>query len=253
MVLDLFKLDNRVAVVTGAGRGLGQAMARALAQAGADVVSVTRTARSEETRRLVEACGRRFHDIACDLSNPEQRSGLLDRIVAQTGHLDILVNNAGIFGRHPPEAYPLSEFDELLQVHLHAAFDLSQQAAVHMLPRGRGKIINVGSVLTFEGGLNIPAYAAAKHALAGLTKSLANSWSSCGINVNCIAPGYFDTQAAGSLKDDPVRGPQILDRIPAGRWGDPDELGGLVVFLASDASNYMHGSVVAIDGGWLAR
>ncbi len=253
MILDLFKLDGRVAVVTGAGRGLGQAMARALAQAGADVVSVTRTAQSDETRRLVEAAGRTFHDVACDLADPEQRSGLVDRIVAQTGRLDILVNNAGIFGRHPPEEYPLSEFDELLQVHLHAAFDLSQQAAVHMLPRGRGKIINIGSVLTFEGGVDIPAYAAAKHALAGLTKSLANSWSSRGINVNCVAPGYFDTQVAGSLKDDPVRGPQILDRIPAGRWGDPDELGGLAVFLASDASNYMHGSVVAIDGGWLAR
>ena len=172
MVLDLFKLDGRVAVVTGAGRGLGQAMARALAQAGADVVSVTRTARSQETRRLVEACGRTFHDVACDLADPEQRPGLLDRIVAQTGRLDILVNNAGIFGRHPPEEYPLREFDELLQVHLHAAFDLSQQAAVHMLPRGRGKIVNIGSVLTFEGGLDIPAYAAAKHALAGLTKSL---------------------------------------------------------------------------------
>jgi 2-deoxy-D-gluconate 3-dehydrogenase len=122
-----------------------------------------------------------------------------------------------------------------------------------MISRGRGKIINIGSVLAFQGGLNVPAYAAAKHGLAGLTKALANSWSSRGINVNCIAPGYFDTQLAGSLKDDPVRGPQILDRIPAGRWGDPDELGGLVVFLASDASNYMHGSVVAIDGGWLAR
>jgi 2-deoxy-D-gluconate 3-dehydrogenase len=253
MVLDLFRLDGRVAVVTGAGRGLGQAMAQALAQAGATVVSVTRTARSEETRRLVENCGREFYDIACDLARPEERAGLVDRIVSQTGRLDILVNNAGVFGRHPPEDYPLADFNDLLQVHLHAAFDLSQQAAVHMFPRGRGKIINIGSVLSFEGGLNIPAYAAAKHGLAGLTKSLANSWAPRGINVNCIAPGYFDTRLSGSLKDDPVRGPQILDRIPAGRWGDPDELGGLAVFLASDASNYMHGSVIAIDGGWLAR
>jgi len=253
MVLDLFKLDGRVAVVTGGGRGLGQAMAGALAQAGADVVSVTRTAQSEETRQLVEGCGRTFVDMQCDVGQPSERAGLIERITAQMGRVDILVNNAGIFQRHPPEDYPLAEFDELMQVHLHAAFDLSQQTAPQMLERGRGKIINIGSVLTFEGGLNIPAYAAAKHALAGLTKSLANSWSHRGINVNCIAPGYFDTRVADSLKDDPVRGPQILDRIPAGRWGDPDELGRLAVFLASDASNYVHGSVIAIDGGWLAR
>jgi 2-deoxy-D-gluconate 3-dehydrogenase len=253
VIFDLFKLDHRVAIVTGGSRGLGQAMAYALAQAGADIVCVSRTGIAEETRRLVESCGRAFHDVACDLARPEQRSGLIDRIVGVTGRLDILVNNAGSGQRYPPEEYPLAEFDELLQVHLHAAFELSQQAAPHMISRGRGKIINIGSVLAFQGGLNVPAYAAAKHGLAGLTKALANSWSSRGINVNCIAPGYFDTQLAGSLKDDPVRGPQILDRIPAGRWGDPDELGGLVVFLASDASNYMHGSVVAIDGGWLAR
>jgi 2-deoxy-D-gluconate 3-dehydrogenase len=253
MILDLFKLDHRVAVVTGGSRGLGQAMASALAQAGANIVSVSRSGNAPETRRLVEACGRAFHDVACDLARPEARSGLIDRIVAVTGRVDILVNNAGSGQRHPPEDYPLAEFDELLQVHLHAAFDLAQQAAPHMLERGRGKIINIGSVLSFQGGLNIPAYAAAKHGLAGLTKALANSWSRRGINVNCIAPGYFDTQLAGPLKDDPVRGGQILERIPAGRWGDPDELGGLVVFLSSDASNFMHGSVVPIDGGWLAR
>ncbi|MEZ6050959.1 MAG: SDR family oxidoreductase [Planctomycetaceae bacterium] len=253
MVLDLFKLDGRVAVVTGGGRGLGQAMAGALAQAGADVVSVTRTAKSAETRQLVERCGRKFLDVRCDVGRPDERADLIDKITSQMGRVDILINNAGIFQRHPPEEYPLNEFDALLQVHLHAAFDLSQQVAPQMLERGRGKIINIGSVLSFEGGLNIPAYAAAKHALAGLTKSLANSWSHRGINVNCIAPGYFDTKVVNSLKDDLVRGPQILDRIPAGRWGDPDELGGLAVFLASDASNYVHGSVIAIDGGWLAR
>lgn len=253
MVLDQFKLDGRLAVVTGAGRGLGQAMACGLAQAGADIVAVSRTAQSEETRRLIEACGRRFFDVQCDLGLPQQRAGLIDRIVAEAGTVDILVNNAGVSDRYPPEEYPLEKFEYLLQVHLHAAFDLSQQVAPQMIRRGRGKIINIGSVLTYEGGLNIPAYAAAKHGIAGLTKSLANSWSRKGINVNCIAPGYFDTKLANSLKDDPVRGSQILDRIPAGRWGDPDELAGLVVFLASDASNYMHGSIVAIDGGWLAR
>ncbi len=196
---------------------------------------------------------RRFFDVACDLAQPAQRAGIIARIAAQCGPIDILVNNAGISHRFPPEEYPLSGFEELLQVHLHAAFDLSQQVAPHMIERGRGKIINIGSVMTFEGGLNIPAYAAAKHALAGLTKSLANSWSSRGINVNCIAPGYFETDLSGALRDDPIRGPQILDRIPAGRWGDPDELAGLIVFLASNASNYVHGSVIAIDGGWLSR
>jgi len=253
MILDLFKLDGRVALVTGARRGLGQAMACGLAQAGADVACVSRTGRADETRRLVEQAGRRFLDLQADLTVPEQRRGLVDCVVAEWGQIDILVNNAGAGTRHPPEEYPESEWRELLEVHLTAVFDLCQQAAVHMLRRGRGKIINIGSVMCFEGGLNIPAYAAAKHGVAGLTKSLSVAWSRRGINVNCIAPGYFETDLAGVLRNDPVRGPQILDRIPCGRWGQPEELAGIVVFLASDASNYMHGSIVSIDGGWLAR
>ena len=253
MVLDLFKLDGRVALVTGASRGLGQAMAWGLAQAGADIASISRDDNATETRRLVEQCGRRFLDLQADLGQPDQRKGLVARVVEDLGRIDILVNNAGTILRCPPEDYPESEWRHLLEVHVNAAFDLSQQAAPHMFERGRGKIINIGSLMSFEGGLNIPAYAAAKHALAGLTKSLATAWSPRGINVNCIAPGYFETDQAGVLQNDPVRGPQILDRIPCGRWGQPDELAGLVVFLASDASNYMHGSIVAIDGGWLAR
>ncbi len=253
-VLDLFRLDGRVAMVTGARRGLGQAMAWALAQAGCDIVCVSRSGDADETRRLVEQqAGRRFLDLKADLADPQQRRGLVERAIAAWGRLDILVNNAGGGHRHPPEEYPMEQWRELLEVHVTAAFDLSQQAAPAMMARGRGKIINIGSVMSFEGGWNIPAYAAAKHAIAGLTKSLATAWSARGINVNCIAPGYFDTDLAGPLRTDPVRGPQILDRIPCGRWGEPDELGGLVVFLASDASNYMHGSVIAIDGGWLAR
>jgi 2-deoxy-D-gluconate 3-dehydrogenase len=253
MILDLFKLDKRVALVTGASRGLGQAMALGLAEAGADIACVSRSGDDSATRAAVEALSRRFLSLKGDLADPAQRLGLVDRVVAGLGRIDILVNNAGSGTRHPPEEYPLTEWHDLLEVHLHAAFDLSQQAARFMLERGRGKIINIGSVMSFEGGLNIPAYAAAKHALAGLTRSLAVAWSSRGINVNCIAPGYFETNMAGSLKHHPVRGQQILDRIPAGRWGMPDELKGLAVFLASDASNYMHGSVVPIDGGWLAR
>jgi 2-deoxy-D-gluconate 3-dehydrogenase len=187
------------------------------------------------------------------MARPEDRAGLIDRVVGELGSLEILVNNAGGGTRFPPEDYPQDQWRELVEVHLHAAFDLSQQAARHMLPRGRGKIINIGSVMSFEGGLNISAYAAAKHGIAGLTKSLAVSWSSQGINVNCIAPGYFETTMSNSLKYHPVRGQQILDRIPCGRWGMPEEIGGLCVFLASDAANYMHGSIVEIDGGWLSR
>jgi 2-deoxy-D-gluconate 3-dehydrogenase len=242
-----------VALVTGARRGLGQAMAYGLAQAGADIACVSRTGGADETRRLVEGTGRRFLDIQADLAHPDQRCGLVDRVVAELGRIDILVNDAGSGGRFPPEEYPEDAWRDLLEVHLTAAFDLCQQAAPHFFRRGRGKIIHVGSVMTFEGGLNIPAYAAAKHGIAGLTKSLANSWSSRGVNVNCICPGYFATDLPGPLRTDPVRAPQIMDRIPCGRWGEPDEIAPLVVFLASDASNYLHGSVVAIDGGWLAR
>ncbi|MGE3313772.1 MAG: SDR family oxidoreductase [Planctomycetaceae bacterium] len=253
MILDQFKLDGRVALVTGASRGLGQAMARGLAQAGADVACVSSSGNATETRSLVEHAGRRFLDLKVDLSEIDARRGVVDRVLTEFGRLDILVNNAGQAERFPPEEYPQEKWRKLLEVHLLAAFDLSQQAAPEMLKRGRGKIINIGSVMSYEAGLNISAYAAAKHGIAGLTKSLAVSWSSRGINVNCIAPGYFETNMPTLLKHDPVRGRQILERIPCGRWGRPDEIAGLCVFLASDASNYMHGSVVPIDGGWLSR
>jgi 2-deoxy-D-gluconate 3-dehydrogenase len=183
----------------------------------------------------------------------EQRKGLADRVVAELGRLDILVNNAGVTGRHPPEEYPEDQWRSLMEVHLHAAFDLAVQAVRHMESNRGGKIVNFGSVMSFQGGLHISAYASAKHAIAGLTKSLATSWAAKGINVNCICPGYIETELAEALQKDPVRGPQILQRIPAGRWGKPEELAGLCVFLASDAANFMHGSCVAIDGGWLAR
>ena len=253
MILNLFKLDGRVALVTGGNRGLGRAMAVGLAEAGADIACASRSANDAEVREVVEGLGRRFLSLKADLAKPEDRVGLVDKVVEEFGHIDILVNNAGSGTRFPPEEYPMAEWRELLEVHLNSGFDLSQQAAKDMLPRGRGKIINIGSIMSYEAGLNISAYAAAKHAIAGLTKSLAVSWSSRGINVNCIAPGYFETSMSNSLKHHPVRGQQILDRIPAGRWGQPEELAGLAVYLASDASNYMHGSIVPIDGGWLSR
>lgn len=253
MILDQFKLNDRVALVTGGNRGLGRAIAEGLAEAGADIVCVSQSANHGEIQAAVEATGRRFLGLQANLAIPEQRQGLIEKAVAGLGRIDILVNNAGSGTRHPPEEFPMSEWRELMEVHLFSAFDLAQQAAPHMLKRGRGKIINIGSIMSYEAGLNISSYAAAKHGIAGLTKSLAVSWGAQGINVNCIAPGYFETNINVSLRHHPVRGPQILDRIPCGRWGQPEELAGLAVYLASDASNYMHGSVVPIDGGWLAR
>lgn len=253
MILDLFSLKDRVALVTGASRGLGQAMAIGLADAGADIACVSRGGEAPQTQQTVEACGRRFLNLKADLADPAQRVGLVDKIVAHFGQIDILVNNAGQGTRHPPEVFPMNEWRETLEVHLNAVFDLAQQAARHMLPRGRGKIINIGSIMCEEAGLNIAPYAAAKHGIAGLTKALAVGWAGKGINVNCLAPGYFETEMNKVLRTDPVRGPQILDRIPFGRWGKPPELAPTCVFLASDACTYMNGSVVVVDGGWLAR
>jgi 2-deoxy-D-gluconate 3-dehydrogenase len=253
MILDRFQLDGKVALVTGGTRGLGAAMSAALAEAGADVAIAARDVSTTATQERIRALGRRCELFQADLAEPAQRAGLVDRVVERLGGIDILVNNAGGGTRHPPEEFPLDEWRHTLEVHLAASFDLSQQAGRHMLAKGRGKIINIGSIMCEEGGWNIPAYTAAKHGIAGLTKSLGTAWAGKGIDVNCIAPGYFTTTYSHVLKSDPVRGPQILDRIPKGRWGDPEELAGLVVFLASDASSYMNGSIVAIDGGWLAR
>ncbi|MBT4868181.1 MAG: SDR family NAD(P)-dependent oxidoreductase, partial [Planctomycetaceae bacterium] len=214
MILDLFKLNGRTALVTGGSRGLGQAIARGLAEAGADVACVSRSGEAAETARLVEGAGRKFLDLKVDLSHPEQRKGIADQVVDEFGSLDILVNNAGTGTRHPPEEYPENEWRDLLEVHLTASFDLSQQAAPFMFKRGRGKIINIGSVMCYQGGWQVPAYTAAKHGLAGLTKSLATSWSSRGINVNCIAPGYFATDLTDTLRNHVTRGPEILNRIP---------------------------------------
>jgi 2-deoxy-D-gluconate 3-dehydrogenase len=253
VILDQFALTGRVALVTGASRGLGQAMAIGLAEAGAHIACLSKSGLDQATRDRVESLGRRFLSLQADLAEPAERAGLADQVVHALGALDILVNNAGSGTRCPPEVFPVAEWRATLEVHLNAAFDLAQQAARHMIPRGRGKIINIGSIMCYEGGLNIPAYAAAKHGLAGLTKALAVAWASKGINVNGIAPGYFETNLASSLKNHPVRGPQILERIPVGRWGQPSELAGTCVFLASEACNYMHGSMVVVDGGWLAR
>jgi 2-deoxy-D-gluconate 3-dehydrogenase len=248
----LFDLNGQVAVVTGANTGLGAGLALALAQAGADIVAAGRSA-ADDTARLVEAAGRRFHFIQADLSGTGAVPAVVDGALAAFGRLDILVNNAGIISRADALDVTEEDWDRVVDTNLKSLFFLSQAAARHMAAQGRGKIINIASLLSFQGGIRVPAYTASKSAVAGLTKALANEWARHGINVNAIAPGYFDTNNTEALRRDPVRNSQILERIPAGRWGQPDDLAGAAVFLASRASDYVHGIVLPVDGGWLAR
>ncbi len=251
MILDDFRLDGKIALVTGGTKGLGRAMALGLAQAGADLALVSRSP-NPELAAEIESLGRRCFHHAADLTEREQIKGVIPAVAGEMGGLDILVNDAGINRRYPVTEFPEEEWSRVLEIQLNATFLLSQAAARIMLEKGRGKIINIASVLSFQGGLYVPAYTAAKHAVVGLTKSFANDLASKGINVNAIAPGWYATELTAAVKDDPARYKSILDRIPAGRWGDPSELAGAVVFLASKASDYVHGTVLAVDGGWLS-
>ena len=254
MILDFFKLDKKVALVTGAGQGLGQAMAIALAEAGADIVGLDRGS-SEATSEIVSALGRRYLQVVCDLrqANAEQLNQMVSDAIGQMGSLDILVNNAGIIRRAPALEFSEADWDDVLQINLKAAFFLSQAAGRVMVQQGHGKIINIASMLSFQGGIIVPSYTAAKSGLAGITRALANEWAKYNINVNAIAPGYMATDNTAALRANPDRAPAILERIPAGRWGSPEDLKGAVVFLASTASDYMHGAIVPVDGGWLTR
>ena len=254
MILDQFQLNGRVALVTGAAQGLGQGYAVALAEAGADVAALDR-AEVTETGRAIVALGRRFMPLTCDLreTSVDGLNKLVGDVVAQMGRLDILVNNAGIIRRAPAIEFSEKDWDDVLQINLKAAFFLSQAAARVMVPQGGGKIINVASMLSFQGGVIVPSYTAAKSGIAGITRALANEWAKHHINVNAIAPGYMSTDNTAALRADPARNQAILDRIPAGRWGTPDDLKGIVVFLASSASDYMQGAIVPVDGGWLTR
>lgn len=247
-----FSLEGRVAVVTGANTGLGQGIAVALARAGADIAGVGRSP-ADETRAAVEAAGRRFAFVSADLSSIEPVQRVVDEALEKLGALDILVNNAGIIRRADSIDFTEADWDAVVDTNLKTVFFLSQAAARLMLPRGGGKIINVASLLSFQGGIRVPSYTASKSGLAGLTKILANEWAARGINVNAIAPGYFETNNTEALRADEGRSKEILGRIPAGRWGRPEDLGGAAVFLASRAADYMHGAVVPVDGGWLAR
>jgi len=245
-------LAGRVALVTGANAGIGLGIAVALAAAGADIAAVGRSA-PEETGERVRAAGRRFVVIQADLGSAQRSQEIVQEATAKLGAVDILVNNAGIIRRSEALDFSEADWDAVLNVNLKTVFFLAQAAARGMLVRGRGKIINIASMLSFQGGIRVASYTASKSGVLGITRLLANEWAAKGINVNAIAPGYIVTRNTAALRDDEVRNREILSRIPAGRWGVPQDLGGAAVFLASSASDYVHGAVLPVDGGWLAR
>ena len=253
MILDAFKLTDKVALVTGCDTGLGQGMAIGLAEAGCDIVGVNRKI-PHETAKRVEALGRRFHAIQADLRDQQQLTSIVDQAVAKMGHLDILINNAGTIRRCDAIDFSEKDWDEVMDLNLKSLFFLSQAVARQFITqRSGGKIINIASMLSYQGGIRVPSYTATKSGVMGLTRLLANEWATLGINVNAIAPGYMATNNTRQLRDDEQRSQAILDRIPAGRWGLPEDLQGPVVFLASRASDYVNGHTLAVDGGWLAR
>jgi 2-dehydro-3-deoxy-D-gluconate 5-dehydrogenase len=248
----MFDLSGKVAIVTGANTGIGQAIALALAAAGADIASVGRSEASE-TNSKIRSMGRRAINIAADLSTTEPVSGIVAQTIADLGAVDILVNNAGIIKRNDAVDFTEADWDAVVDTNLKSLFFLSQTAARHMIERGSGKIINIASLLSFQGGIRVPAYTAAKSGVAGLTKAMANEWAAKGVQVNAIAPGYIATNNTAALQADETRNRQILERIPAGRWGKAEDIGGAAVFLASSAADYVTGHLLAVDGGWLAR
>ncbi len=253
MTSNLFDISGRVALVTGGRRGLGLAMSEGLAAAGAKLACIDIADDCDELRNRIDSLGAELAYFQADLADRSQRNGLVDRVVERFGRLDILVNSAGIQHRQPAMEFDLARWDAILSLMLTAVFELCQQAAKVMERQGGGKIINIGSLSSFQGAWTVPAYTAAKHGVAGLTKALANEWAAKNIHVNAIAPGYFDTEMCAAIVNDPVREPQIRSRIPAGRWGQPADLVGPLLFLASDASNYVDGHVLVVDGGWMGR
>lgn len=253
MILNAFKLENKVALVTGAATGLGQAIAVALAEAGAQVACHGNTRSPDATRDAITQTGGRAISLTGDLSDRQTARRLIAETIAQFERIDILVNNAGTIRRTPAVDYSDEDWDAVIQVNLSSVFSLARLAGRHMIEQGSGKILNIASLLSFQGGITVPAYAAAKGGVAQLTKALANEWAAKGINVNAIAPGYMCTENTAALQKDETRNRQILERIPAARWGDPADLAGAAVFLCSPASDYINGHVLVVDGGWLGR
>ncbi|MFP8641698.1 SDR family oxidoreductase [Priestia aryabhattai] len=253
MTVDLFSLDGKVAAITGATRGIGRSMAIALAEAGSDITLLQRSKEFLGVKEEIERLGRKCFIINCDLENASEVSEAISSVVAYFGKLDILVNNAGIQRRSPAVDFAEEDWDAVMNVNLKTVWLLCQQAGRQMLKQGSGKIINMASLLSYQGGITVPAYAAAKGGVAQLTKALSNEWAAKGVNVNGIVPGYVATDMNEALINDETRSRQIIERIPAGRWGQADDFKGAVVFLASDASAYIHGHLLAVDGGWLGR
>lgn len=256
MILDKFRLDDKVALVTGASAGLGAAIAIALAEAGAHVVAHGNSRPPDATCELIKHTGRRNLAVRGDLADKTTPQQLITETLDEFGRLDILINNAGTIRRAPAVDYSEEDWATVIEVNLSSVFRLSQLAGRHMIERADkcgGKIVNIASVLSFQGGLTVPAYAASKGGVAQLTKALANEWAKHGVNVNAIAPGYMRTDNTAALQKDETRNRQILERIPAGRWGEPGDLAGAAVFLSSAASDYLHGHILIVDGGWLGR
>lgn len=255
MVLDQFKLAGKVALVTGCKRGIGKAMALALAEAGADIIGVSATLETEGSavENDVRSLGRSFKGYACDFSQREALHAFIAQVKADFPRIDILVNNAGAIMRAPAAEHSDEMWDTVIEVNLNAQFLLSRELGKEMITRGSGKIIFTASLLTFQGGITVPGYAASKGGIGQLTMALSNEWASQGVQVNAIAPGYIATDNTQALQDNPERSQSIIDRIPAGRWGEPQDFAGPVVFLASPASDYMTGHTMLVDGGWMGR
>jgi 2-deoxy-D-gluconate 3-dehydrogenase len=251
--MTLFDLTGKTALVTGGAKGLGAGMALGLAKAGADIVVVTSSDRSREVQDQIAAIGRKVSTVVADLGDESKLPGVVEEALKLTGRIDILVNNSGIIRRTPAVDHSAQDWHDVISLNLNAVFFLCQLVGRHMIEHGSGKIINIASMLSFQGGITVPGYAASKHGVAGITKALANEWAGKGINVNAIAPGYMATDNTAALQADKVRNEQILGRIPSGRWGTIEDMQGPVVFLASAASDYMNGHVICVDGGWQAR
>lgn len=254
-VLDRFSLSGKTALVTGCKRGIGKAMAVGLAEAGADIVGVSATLETEGSQVAgdIAKLGRSFRGYQCDFADRESLYAFIQQVKQDVQAVDILVNNAGTILRKPAVEHPDEYWDKIIEVNLNAQFILSREFGKDMIKRGKGKIVFIASLLTFQGGINIPGYAASKGGVGQLTMALANEWAPLGVNVNAIAPGYIETDNTAPLREDPVRNQAILSRIPAGGWGAAEDFKGPIVFLASDASNYMHGTIMLVDGGWMGR